>query len=409
MLSQTHTSFAATTQESSALSRTRARLAGSSSLAELRQQLAAVLTLLFRSGSRCELYAARGEHLVPTADDADEARVFRGVLASIRTRLITTGRSLGDAQAIAAEETAGRRAVITAPVHGPSRELTGLLVVEGGVSRVEFTRVELLALEGVAALVSAPLQRLDQGASAVARARRDLDSVAARKLQRGFMSSRLPPGIGVTARAEYLPAFEVGGDFYSVKHLGDDTVSATIGDVSGNGVAAALLMSRVTADVDRHVATGASPAAVLSSVHAGIPPDSGDMFVTAACVRIDASRRRLTIANAGHLPMIVRRANDEVFTFGGASGVPLGMMPCEYAEDELVLERGDIFLLLTDGLLEALDPPTGHRGMELLVDEVFAAGHDAAAINDRIRLAVERARASHTLDDVTWVGLQLTV
>jgi serine phosphatase RsbU (regulator of sigma subunit) len=147
---------------------------------------------------------------------------------------------------------------------------------------------------------------------------------------------------------------------------------------------------------------------VLSQVHARLAPTAGDMFVTAACLKIDVNRRRLTVANAGHLPMIVRRANDEVFTFGGASGVPLGMMSCEYAEDDLVIERGDIFLLMTDGLLEALDPPTGHRGMELLVDEVYAAGHDTATINDRIRAAVERARESHTLDDVTWVGLQLT-
>jgi serine phosphatase RsbU (regulator of sigma subunit) len=64
---------------------------------------------------------------------------------------------------------------------------------------------------------------------------------------------------------------------------------------------------------------------------------------------------------------------------------------------------------MTDGLLEALDPPTGHRGMELLVDEVLAAGHDPAAINERIRASVERARESHALDDVTWVELQLTV
>lgn len=388
--------------------RTRARLSGVRSLAELREQLATVLSLLFRgAGTRFELFVARGDHLLPTTDDADEARVFRGLLASLRTRLHTSGRALSEPQVLAAAETSGRRAVITAPVHGASDDVLGLLVVEGEASRGEFTGLELVALEGVAALAAGALQRLEPG-NASKRERRDLDRVAACKVQRGFMSSRLPPGIGITARAEYLPAFDVGGDFYSVKYLGDRTITATIGDVSGNGVAAALLMSRVTADVERLVSGGASPASVLSSVHAALAADVGDMFVTAACVRIDGARRRLTVANAGHLPMIVRRANDEVFTFGGASGVPLGMMACEYAEDELLLERGDIFLLLTDGLLEALDPPTGHRGMELLVDEVLAAGHDAAAINDRVRGAVERARAAHPLDDVTWLALQLT-
>jgi serine phosphatase RsbU (regulator of sigma subunit) len=409
MQSQVVTTSTVTAGEPSALSRTRARITGARTVTELREQLTAVLALLYRAGSRSELFVARGEHLVPSTDDADEARVFRGLLASVRTRLHTSGRSLSEPQALVSHETPGRRAVLTAPVHGPSDDLVGLLVVEGAPSRAAFERVELVALEGVAGRAAMALQRLEPtGTTPTSRARRDLDRVAACNVQRGFLSARLPPGIGVTASAEYLPAFEVGGDFYSVKYLGDRTVTATIGDVSGNGVAAALLMSRVTADLERFVASGASPADVLSQVHARLAPGAGDMFVTAACVKIDANRRRLTVANAGHLPMIVRRANDEVFTFGGASGVPLGMMSCVYAEDDLLIERGDIFLLLTDGLLEALDPPTGHRGMELLVDEVYAAGHDTAAINDRIRAAVDRARESHTLDDVTWVGLQLT-
>jgi serine phosphatase RsbU (regulator of sigma subunit) len=409
MQSQVVTTSTVTAEEPSALSRTRARLTGARTVAELREQLTAVIALLYRSGSRSELFVARGEHLLPSTEDSTEARVFRGVLASVRTRLHASGRSLSEPQALVAHETTGRRAVITAPIHGPSDDLVGLLVVEGAPSRAAFERVEHVALEGVASLAALALQRLEPtGTTTTSRARRDLDRVAACNVQRGFMSSRLPPGIGVTARAEYLPAFDVGGDFYSVKCLADGSVTATIGDVSGNGVAAALLMSRVTADFERFVASGASPADVLSQIHTRLLSTAGDMFVTAACVKIDASRRRLTVANAGHLPMIVRRANDEVFTFGGASGVPLGMMSCEYAEDDLLIERGDIFLLLTDGLLEALDPPTGHRGMELLVDEVYAAGHDTAAINDRIRAAVDRARESHTLDDVTWVGLQLT-
>lgn len=408
MQSEAVTTSTVTVEKPSALSRTRARLTSARSVAELRERLLDVLALLYRAGSRSELFVAQGDHLVPTAGDPDEQRLFRGVLASIRTRLLGAGRSVSDPQSLVASETSGRRAAITAPVYGASDDLIGLIVVLGAPSRDEFERVELVALEGVAALVSVALQRLDPADTRSARERRELDRAAACKVQRGFMSSRLPPGAGVIAHAEYLPAFDVGGDFYGVKLVGPRTVVASIGDVSGNGVAAALLMSRVSADLERLVSAGASPASALSQVHAQLAPSVGDMFVTAACARIDVQRRRLTVANAGHLPMIIRRANDEVFTFGGASGVPLGMMPCAYAEDELLLDRGDIMLLLTDGLLEALDPPTGHRGMELLVDEVYAAGHDPAGINDRIRAAVARTRASHALDDVTWLNLQLT-
>lgn len=388
-------------------SRPRAQLRGARSLGELRDQVAALLSGLYRPGSRCELFASRAGDLQPVARPDGTDASSRALLASVRVRLLTASRSLSEPQALSAHETSGRRPVITAPVFGPADDLLGLVIVEGAPHHPDFSNMDLVALEGIAALVSLALQRVEPAALDAAHARRDLDRAAARRIQRGFMSATLPPGAGVTAQAEYLPAFDVGGDFYSVRLLADRSVSATIGDVSGNGVAAALLMARVTATVERLVDSGASPAEVLSGAHAALGPDAGDMFATAACVRIDADRRRLTVASAGHLPLVLRRESGEVFTFGGASGTPLGMLSGEYGEDELLLEKGDIVLLLTDGLLEALDHPSGHRGIELLVSEIHAAGHDPLAINRRLRAIVARAALEHALDDVTWVGLRI--
>jgi serine phosphatase RsbU (regulator of sigma subunit) len=389
------------------LSRLRGRLARARTLEDVSAPLTALLARVYRPGCRFELFLGRDGQLAPTLHVNGEARESRLLLASLRTRLLASARSLDEPQVLAEHETSGHRPVLSAPVLGPEDELAGLVVVEGAPHHPAFQGMELVALEGIAALISASLPSLHRTGGDEALERRALDREAACRVQRGFMSSRLPPGAGVTAYAEYRPAFEVGGDFYSVSYLGDRVVSATIGDVSGNGVSAALLMSRVTADVERVVAGGARPAAVLTAVNDALSSGASDMFVTAACARIDAAQRRLTVANAGHLPVIVRRASGEVFTFGGASGTPLGMLPCEYGEDELLLEGGDIILLFTDGLLEALDHPSGHRGLELLVAEVHAAGHDPAAIDERLRMTVDRARLEHVLDDVTWVGLQL--
>jgi serine phosphatase RsbU (regulator of sigma subunit) len=404
MLGNLHTTQSATI-EAGALSRVRRRLSRVHSFDEACAQLASITAGLFRRGTRCELFVRRGGELVPSMrHEPAERRAGRTLLASLRTRLLATGRALSEPQALAAYETAARRPVMSAPVLDASEELAALLVVEGTPDQAEFDRMELVALEAISTMLSSALP---PAAAERAQARKENDRRTARQLQRGFMSSALPSDAGVTACAEYLPAFDVGGDFYSVTYLGDRSVNVTIGDVSGNGVPAALLMSRVTAEIEQAVSSGASPADVLSSVHTRLSGRAGDMFVTAACVHIDARRRWLTMANAGHVPLVVRRASGDVLTFGGPSGTPLGMLSCDYAQDDLALEKGDIILLVTDGLLEALDHPTGHRGLELLIDQVHAAGHDPTAIGDHLRSIVHQVRKEHALDDVTWLALQL--
>lgn len=391
-----------------ALSRAAARLRTAQSVEELRDVVAAVIPAVFERAERFELFLSVADGVLePTLHTVgDSWAESRQLLAGLRSRLRHLGGGLAEPRLLAAAETTGRRAIISAPIVVASGEQQGALVIEASPDLDSFAAIELVALEGIAALASAALQRLG-AVDAVRRARAENDRVVARQLQRGFMSSRLPPGIGVTAHAEYLPAFDVGGDFYCVKHVGERTISVAIGDVSGNGVSAALLMSRVQSDMERSIGAGEAPAAVLRAANERLTDVAKEMFVTAACARVDAGARRVRVANAGHLPVVLRRATGEVITFGGASGVPLGVAPCEYEEEEFLLEAGDILLLMTDGLLEALDHPSGHRGLELLVDEVRGAPQDVRIVNERIRASVDRARREHALDDVTWVALQL--
>jgi serine phosphatase RsbU (regulator of sigma subunit) len=146
---------------------------------------------------------------------------------------------------------------------------------------------------------------------------------------------------------------------------------------------------------------------VLKNVNASLADVESEVFVTASCIRLDARSRKLTVANAGHIPLIVRRAAGEVFTFGPPSGTPLGMMPCDYTDDEITLEPLDIVLLMTDGLVEALDRPSDRMGMELLLGLIKYAPHDPKLVNARILEAVQKMHGTRSLDDVTLVALQL--
>jgi serine phosphatase RsbU (regulator of sigma subunit) len=221
------------------------------------------------------------------------------------------------------------------------------------------------------------------------------------------MRNNLPAGSGLTANAEYLPAYGVGGDFYSVAPTEDGRAAVAIGDVSGSGVSAALVMARVSAELQRALGTGRRrPAGIMSTVNAGLYELDSETFVTAACLHLDTRSRTLIVANAGHLPIVLRRASGEVFTGGHASGTPLGMFPSTYEDEELPLEPADIVLLATDGVLEALDRPGGADGLARLIELVRAAPHDAALLSESIR-AVVNAQASGMADDATWVALQL--
>jgi phosphoserine phosphatase RsbU/P len=299
-----------------------------------------------------------------------------------------------------------RRSLMSAPLLDGER-LIGLVVVEAASGEGDFTRLELVVLEGIAALFSLALQRMRAKATTQAQGRLRHDLSAASRVQRGFMSHSLPDEAGVIARAEYVPALTVGGDFYGLHYDGEGKVGGVIGDVSGCGVSAALVMSRCAFESERAMRAGKPPAAVLRSVEEVLQDAESETFVTMACIQLDTATRRVRIANAGHLPLVVRRSNGQTYTAGGASGTPLGMVPSDHEEEELVLDGHEILVLMTDGLLDALDPSGGDLSMQRLLRLIQDVPHDPDRVTERIRAAVQAAKTNAFLDDVTWVALQL--
>jgi serine phosphatase RsbU (regulator of sigma subunit) len=271
-----------------------------------------------------------------------------------------------------------------------------------------FTAQDMNVLEGLAGLASFALVRLWMRSNDEARERLHNDLAAAQRVQRKFLPDALPPESGMRVEAKYLPAYTVGGDFYDLVYHGDGRIGAAIGDVCGKGVAAALLMSRVSSELRRLTTRDAQPSKVLADANKLL--DSGaqdESFVTASSLQIDARRRKLHVASAGHVPLIVKRANGTVSTFGAPSGTPLGMLPCEYTDETVTLHTHDIVILMTDGLVEALDRPSDRLGMDLLLNLIKAAPHDPKQMNERILTVVDKMKGQKRLDDITLVALQL--
>jgi serine phosphatase RsbU (regulator of sigma subunit) len=397
-------------QQFGILYRTPGRIVAAQTEEELRELLSTTLRGLYRSLLRYELYVGHtDDDLVPVGTQG-EGHYTSGVklLTALKSRLLLREDhgGLGHTHVFPSLQGVKRGSMMSAPLLDAGSPI-GLIVIEAAPDTADFTTFDLDVLEGIAALFSLALQRLHSKQSAYAQARVERDRKSASTVQRRLMSKSLPGNIGVTVHAEYLPAFDVGGDFYELDYLGDGKIGGAIGDVSGKGVSAALIMSRVSSDVRRALRTGAGPSGVLKSVNAALADVESEIFVTASCIRLDAAHRKLTVANAGHIPLIVRRANGDVFTFGAPSGTPLGMIPCEYKDEEIDLGPLDIVLLMTDGLVEALDRPSDRMGMELLLGLIKYAPHDPKLINERILNAVNKMKGQRPLDDVTLVALQL--
>jgi serine phosphatase RsbU (regulator of sigma subunit)/CHASE1-domain containing sensor protein/anti-sigma regulatory factor (Ser/Thr protein kinase) len=179
----------------------------------------------------------------------------------------------------------------------------------------------------------------------------------ARRIQHALLPKDLPELEGWQIAYHYQPAREVGGDFYDFLRFEDGQVGLVIGDVSGKGMAAALVMAN-TQSVLRAVARrrGITPGQVLEEANelmcAYIPPNT---FVTCFYGVLNSESGRFRYANAGHDPPYKRHESqvDEL----RARGMPLGLMPgMLYEEDETSLVAGDDLLFYSDGLVEAHDP-----------------------------------------------------
>jgi sigma-B regulation protein RsbU (phosphoserine phosphatase) len=237
--------------------------------------------------------------------------------------------------------------------------------------------------------------------------REDLEQASG--IQRRFLPVAPSGAIGgVRLAAAYRPARGVGGDFYGLAPAREGALTVIIGDVAGKGVAAALLMSRVTSAFDVIAPTDRSPSEILAALDRSLAehaPD--DRFVTAMCVRLEPQRRRAIVANAGHLPLLVRRPSGRVTSIGRPTGPPLGMAPgSTWVERTFRLMGDDLLLLMTDGVTETLHHDADVLGGAQLRALVAGSRPDVDDLCGRVMAAVESADAGRHVDDVTVVALR---
>jgi serine phosphatase RsbU (regulator of sigma subunit)/predicted ester cyclase len=188
----------------------------------------------------------------------------------------------------------------------------------------------------------------------------------ARSIQQASLPKEVPELEGWQIAPFYQPAREVGGDFYDFHLLPEGRLGLVVGDATGKGVPAALVMS-TTCGMLRLAAQGSSsPGQMLRGVNEVLFPNlPSNTFVTCFYAILEPKSGRLHYANAGHdVPYLHRNGEAEELR---ARGMPLGLMPeMSYEEKETILHSGEAALLYSDGLVEAHDPAGDMFGLPRL-------------------------------------------
>lgn len=194
------------------------------------------------------------------------------------------------------------------------------------------------------------------------------------EVQRGILPKSLPQIPGLDFAARYLPAREVGGDFYDAFTLDKDQVGLIMADVSGKSVHAAIFMAVTRALMLAQASSSCSPQQTLLDVHnLLLRASSADMFVTAFYGVLNARTRELRYARAGHdRPILYRGRTGEMSLLEG-EGRFLGMIEGIELEERLVqLWPGDLLVLYSDGLTDALNLSGERYCVKWLMDSVAA-------------------------------------
>ncbi len=248
-------------------------------------------------------------------------------------------------------------------------EFLGLIYLDNHRPDARFRREDLVLATAIAGPVALAAGNIRLHRSAVARVRLDLDLSRANEIQRSCLPASTPDIPGMAFFRYSAPAFEVGGDFYDFIALEDDRWLVHIGDVSGKGISAALIMMQLMRDIRYHAASK-GPGRILAELSQSMAQQfEGRIFASLLCLEIHPRARRAVLASAGHCPPLICPRAGEPYFFREPTGFPLGVMPEEpHNEATLALGAGDCVLAYTDGLTDAMNSAGVTFGEERLLD-----------------------------------------
>lgn len=294
-------------------------------------------------------------------------------------------------------------------------KLTGVILVGEKLSETALSREDLNLLDAVAGQSSVAVENafLYENLAQQERMRHELE--IARRIQLASLPSRAPQIAGLDVSGSSSPAFEVGGDFFDYLHVNGSSLTVIVGDVSGKGAYSAMYMSKAQGILRALSEFDLPPKELFIRANKMLYElMEKTFFITAVGARIDLNDKSVLAARSGHLPLYHYNARLSKALKIAPKGVALGLSDSKLYEENLeekkfYVERGDILLMITDGITEAKSPEKEEFGEKRLLELLVSnAKHSAEVIRDVILQNVSAFTELETQsDDVSIVVVKV--
>src|SRR5829696_3593234 len=387
--------------------------------ATLSETLEQIVTLVFEAvpADRC-LIMMRDEgsedlrvavaRLRDRVGEVGEIRVSRNVLDEvvIRGKSVLTSDAQHDPRfASGTMVLQGVRSVLAVPL-GVEHKVFGIIYADSPIAEGRFTEDHLKVLATLASVAAIRVENATLVETRLERERFERELALASEIQQRFQPTAPPHVEGYELQGISFPCYEIGGDYYDFIEREDGRLIIALGDVSGKGTAAALLMSSLHAAVHAQSASHDSIVATISAVNRYLADNiPSNRFVTLFYAELDPESGALSFLNAGHNPPLIVHSAGTVEQLA-SGGLPLGIKPdAEYREGRTQLQHGDVLVIYSDGVTEAVSP-TGEEFGATRLYEVVSRNIEASAagIRDRIESSLTKfAQGTSAADDITLV------
>lgn len=340
--------------------------------------------------------------------EVGEIRVSRNVLDEvvIRGKSVLTSDAQHDPRfASGTMVLQGVRAVLAVPL-GVSDKVFGIIYADSPITEARFTEDHLKVLTTLASVAAIRVENARLVEARLERERLERELALASEIQQRFQPTAPPHVNGYELQGISFPCYEIGGDYYDFIEREDGRLVIALGDVSGKGTAAALLMSSLHAAIHAQSASHNSLVATISAVNRYLADNiPANRFVTLFYAELDPESGSLSFLNAGHNPPLIVHSAGTVEQLA-SGGLPLGIKPdADYREGRTQLQKGDVLCIYSDGVTEAVSPTGEEFGATRLYETVSRnIEASAAGIRDRIESSLTKfAQGTSAADDITLV------